>query len=1105
MWRSRLGRASAAMTVAFALAAPAAHAQSGGAEHWSFEDGSLDGWQVTSGGFDRLIDDRPDFRNRGIPFNKEGTYYLSTMERNDGTFTDGFTGVVQSPRFTLTRPIVSMLVAGGASDQQYVAVCTVDPSAPDGCHEVARTSGPEDEVLQYKRLDVSEALGQTAFVEVVDHATGGWGHISLDDVRANAPAMPRDVTARHDQGGVTLGWKADDEPGIAGYDVLRSTSFDSGYAKLGSTTGTTYRDTSAKPGDRYFYRVQARATDGTPSEPNVRFAREAQDLEARGATRTYAGDHLSAIRFPVGPLGSGGIVHDGTGARPTWWIFNNNDYPANNDLDGVGNVPNSFFAVRARSAGGAPVVRALQTKPDGPFAGMQSLDFQGEYPMATYRFHDDALPVRVTERIDSPFIPGDLRNSAVPAAIYEITLTNTSSRSVRASLLGTQQNAVGFDGYGKIGGPDERSFPGYGANANAIDVGKRDARLQMTGANGSMTLSALASKATGTASWGTEATLHDAFAASGAVSGPASAKSPQGQTVDGALAVERQIPPGKSVTIPFVLSWYFPQATHFYADGGEQYTNWWSSAADVDAYVRDHFADLQGRTQRYHDTFYDSNIPHYVLDRLTSTTALLHTPTVFWTKGGFFGAEEGYGCCFGMPDHVWEYAQGQARLWPQVGRTWTSQYLDDEQPNGVIDYRHGIPEFAMDGQTGVILGAYRDYLNTGDPAWLKGYWPKIRSAMDYVVGTFDADHDGMLEGAQYNTLDTSESGTGPWMGSMYLAAVDAAGRMATAAGDATAAAAYEQIYAAGRSNQESALWNGSFYEERSQHLPGQRAIDDGVDIDMLLGQWWAGQLGLGDIYDSAHMTTAADTLFRENFQEDFIGDNPYYHLLGRNYVERTDAGMLNITWPKHDRPLDAPPYFDETWTGTEYVAAATMIARGQVDHGLRVMRAVDDRYDGRLRNDRSIAFGGCATGQGTGNPFSDDECGKWYGRSLSSWSVLLALQGFTYDGVSQTIGIAPQWRPRDHRSFFTAGDAWGTLVQKRSGSAQTDRLVVRSGAVTLRHLRLHTPGSGGGAPRADVDGKAIGGVTASRSGDTVTLTFGQPVMVRAGQVLTARA
>lgn len=1109
MWRgmrARVGVAAAVVGAAVAVAAPAASAEpASGPVHWSFEDGTLDGWQVVSGGFDRLIDDRPNFRNRGIPFNKEGTYYLSTMERNNGTYDDGMTGVVVSPRFTVTHPTVSMLVAGGSSAEQYVAVCTVDPSAPDGCHEIARRSGPQDEILQYETLDVSAAMGQTAFVEVVDHATGGWGHISLDDVRANAPAMPRGLSVAHDPDGVTVRWRAVDEPGVR-YEVLRATAIDGDYRELtgAPVAATSYRDASAQPGDRFFYRVRAVTPDGATSEPNVTYAREVRDLEAASSTRTYRGDHLSAIRFPVGPLGAGGVVQDGTGRRPTWWIFNNNDYPADNDLDGVGNVPNSFFAVRAQPAGRRPVVRALQTAAQGPFAPMASLDFQGEYPLGRYRFHDDALPVQVSERFFNPSIPGDVKNSAVPTAIYEITLKNTSGRAVKASVLATQQNAVGFDGYGAVGGPERRSFLGYGANANAVEASRDATRVQMTGTNGSMALTTPERGASATASWSTEDDLHARFERGGAVDGPRRASSPAaGETVDGALAVARTIPPRKSVTVRFVLSWYFPQAQHFYADGGEQYANWWSSAADVDAYVTRNLADLERRTQLYHDTFYDSNIPRYVLDRLTSTTALLHTPTVFWTKSGYFGAEEGYGCCFGRPNHVWEYAQGLARLWPSLGRTWTDEYLDDEEPDGLIDYRYGIPTFAMDGQTGVILGAYRDYLNTGDPAWLEGSWPKIRAATDYVVRTLDPDHDGMLAGAQYNTLDTSESGTGPWMGGMYLAALDAAAHMAQDAGDATSGATYRGIYETGRRSQESALWNGSWYEERSQHLPGTQVIGDGVDIDMLLGQWWAGQLGLGDVYDSAHTTTAADTLFQENFRDDFIGDNPYYHLLGRNYVEKTDAGMLNITWPRGDRPPNPPPYWDETWTGTEYVAAATMIQRGQVDHGLRVMRAVADRYDGRLRNDPSIAFGSCATGQGTGNPFGDDECGKWYGRSLSSWSVLLALQGFTYDGVTGTVAIAPRWRPADHRSFFSAGDAWGTLTQQRSGTGQLDRLQVRSGRLSVRRLRLATEGASRSAT-VEVGGRRVAVASVTRDGGTTAITLGRSVTVAAGDTLTAR-
>jgi hypothetical protein len=262
MWRAPLGRIGTAVTIVLATAAcvgaPAARAQNagGGPVHWSFEDGTLDGWTVVSGSFDKLIDDRPNFRNRGTPFNKEGTYYLSTMEQSNGGYSDGYTGVVESPRFRLTHPTVSVLVAGGSSAQQYVAVCTVDSSAPDGCHEIARVSGPQDEVLQYETLDVSQAVGQTAFVAVVDHSTGGWGHLSVDDVRANVPAMPRGLRTQHDAGGVTVDWNAVQEPGVTAYAVSRSTRFDGGYSRIGAVTGTSYRDTTATPDGKYFYRVE---------------------------------------------------------------------------------------------------------------------------------------------------------------------------------------------------------------------------------------------------------------------------------------------------------------------------------------------------------------------------------------------------------------------------------------------------------------------------------------------------------------------------------------------------------------------------------------------------------------------------------------------------------------------------------------------------------------------------------------------------------------------------------------------------------------------------------------------------------------------------------
>ena len=75
---------------------------------------------------------------------------------------------------------------------------------------------------------------------------------------------------------------------------------------------------------------------------------------------------------------------------------------------------------------------------------MPSLKFEGEYPLGKYRFDESALPVEVELEVFNPFIPMDLKNSAIPCAIYTVTAKNTSSVPVKVDLLAAQKNALGY-------------------------------------------------------------------------------------------------------------------------------------------------------------------------------------------------------------------------------------------------------------------------------------------------------------------------------------------------------------------------------------------------------------------------------------------------------------------------------------------------------------------------------------------------------------------------------------------------------------------------------------------------------------------------------------
>ena len=53
--------------------------------------------RVVEGRFDLLVCDREKFHNTGLPYNKQGKWFLSTLEQGNYTPNDSFTGVVQSP------------------------------------------------------------------------------------------------------------------------------------------------------------------------------------------------------------------------------------------------------------------------------------------------------------------------------------------------------------------------------------------------------------------------------------------------------------------------------------------------------------------------------------------------------------------------------------------------------------------------------------------------------------------------------------------------------------------------------------------------------------------------------------------------------------------------------------------------------------------------------------------------------------------------------------------------------------------------------------------------------------------------------------------------
>ena len=87
---------------------------------------------------------------------------------------DKSTGTLTSPELTLTHRYLSFLIGGGAEERKTCVNVIVDGTV------VRSATGREDETLSTLTFDLGDYAGKKAKIQIVDDATGGWGHILAD-------------------------------------------------------------------------------------------------------------------------------------------------------------------------------------------------------------------------------------------------------------------------------------------------------------------------------------------------------------------------------------------------------------------------------------------------------------------------------------------------------------------------------------------------------------------------------------------------------------------------------------------------------------------------------------------------------------------------------------------------------------------------------------------------------------------------------------------------------------------------------------------------------------------------------------------------------------
>ncbi len=793
------------------------------------------------------------------------------------------------------------------------------------------------------------------------------------------------------------------------------------------------------------------------------------------APHRRTGAQLHRIAFPLGGMGAGMICLEGAGALTNASLRHEPDIGTEAPIFAAISVKGTGFArvlegpvpphkrFPSFSADADAAIRSLWGLPR-----FRDAAFESAFPFAEIALTDEDSPFEVTITGWSPFEPGAEDDASLPVAGLEYRFVNRTARPVEAVFSMHAANLMAGEKNGRIR-PLEGGFILEGAiddrpwTAGAFAIATDDAAAQVNHgwfrgfawrhivwkdvAEGACYSRPPLPDDAGEPTPG--ATLFVPFTLA-----PGAEKLIRVRMGWHVPRSNIRLAGGGSPD----FDWRIRHAAAPPPEDGPCYVPWYAGRhVGIEAVMadwRDRYQPLRAASDRFSRALFASTLPAEVMDAVAANLSILKSPTVLRQADGRFWAWEGsrdhVGSCEGSCTHVWNYAQALPHLFPRLERTLReTEFGPCQDEQGHQAFRAALPirpaphDFvaAADGQLGGIMKVYRDWRISGDTGWLRGIWPRVRASLDYCIRAWDPRGRGWIEEPHHNTYDSELWGPDGMCTSIYLGALRAAMLMGDALGSDTRG--YAALLARGTRRLERDLFNGVYFIQKIS-LDGLNAKypDDfgkggftvtlqpeelaiaaregpanqygtGCLADGVIGAWMAWACGLETPMDTGKIASHLGAVHRHNFRRDLTTHaNPTYSSARATYALGDEAGLLLCTWPKGDT-LSLPfPYATEIWTGVEYQVASHLIALGEMEKGLEIVRAARARYDGRTRN-----------------PFSEVEAGHFYARALSSYALLQALSGARYDAVEKVLHLHPRIKG-DFRAFLSTATGYGTVGVK---------------------------------------------------------------------------
>jgi non-lysosomal glucosylceramidase len=801
----------------------------------------------------------------------------------------------------------------------------------------------------------------------------------------------------------------------------------------------------------------------------------------------YDRNHINKIALPIGGIGTGTVSLGGRGNLQDWEIVNR---PAKGFNPGPGRNHAPFFSIYTEY-NGKKDLRLLE----GPaplyeyegFSGnvktanhgmprFESATFDAAYPFGQVNLKNPDLPFSVRIKSFNPLIPGDAENSGIPIVVLKYEITNHSIHDMIVSVCGSLENFIGEDGsqtrqdwtgtkipigakQNKNMFKQERDFKGIFMVSEGVDKSAEQwGTIALTTTEQDVSFRSNWKRQ----HWGTSVLdFWDDFSEDGVLE--------ERPDIDenkpmASLAARVKLKPGQIREINFFITWHFPNRKAWASSMMKNYyTTHFDDAWDVIRKTLPVLNKLEQETIDFVTTFCESDLPDVVKEAALFNISTLRTQTCFRTADGNFYAWEGCndnsGCCHGSCTHVWNYEQATGFLFAELAKKRREiEFGLATNEDGLMSFRVNLPKdnirgfgrAAADGQMGAIMKMYRDWQLSGDTEFLKKLYPNVKKALQFcwIPGGWDADIDGVMEGTQHNTMDVEYYGPNPQMGIWYLGALRAVEEMSRFLGENDFADNCVALYVNGRKWLDENLFNGEyfFHEIRPPKSTDEIApslivgmgggdkfnpdyqLGEGCLVDQLVGQFMAHVCGLGYLVEPSHVKTTLNSIMKFNYREKLRNHFNCF----RTFALGDESALLMASYP-YKRPKNPFPYFTEVMTGFEYTAAVGMLYEGQLDNGLKCIKNIRDRYDGKKRS-----------------PFDEAECGHHYGRAMASWAAVLALSDFNYSAVTGNMRITS----KNGTYFWSNGNSYGSAKVEGNSGTKKIRLKTRKGKLKLKSFTV---------------------------------------------------